>query len=431
METVKLGIFGLGRGIGSFRAMLDCGGDIVAVCDKDERKLAEARTFIGNSLATYTDFDAFIKHDGLQGVYLANYFDEHTPFAIKALEHGVSVLSECTSNATMAEGVALVRAAEKSTAFYMLGENYQYMKFNLEMRRVYRSGKLGPCIFAEGEYNHPMEDFAKENEPGMKALRPYGRHWRNRIPATYYITHSLAPLMYITGAVPRRVVGMTMHLPDTEDTPFRNLTGDRVGVMMTQNDDGSIFRVTGWARFGAHENSYRICGTKGQIENLRAGESTDSRESQISLRYNDWQVPEGERVASVYPADWEGDRVLKWKINRSGHGGADYLMMKDFIECIRDGRRPEVDVYFATAMASVAILGHRSVLNGNVPYDVPDFHREEDRVKYENDHATPFYGRDGSKPTVNASSNPDYEATEERLDAYDEAMKKIPDQLHY
>lgn len=429
MRTVNLGIFGLGRGIGSYRAMLENGGKIIAVCDKDERKLKEARDFLGEGLATYTDFDAFIEHDGLEGIYLANYFDEHTPFAIKALEHNISVLSECTSNATMAEGVALVRAVKKSRAFYMLGENYQYMKFNLEMRRVYRSGKLGPCIFAEGEYNHPMDDFAKKWEPGLKALRPYGRHWRNRLPATYYITHSLAPLMYITGAVPRRVVGMTMHLPDTEDTPFRHLTGDRAGIMMIQNDDGSIFRVTGCARFGAHENSYRICGTRGQVENLRMGESPDSRESQISLRYNYWQIPEGEEIATTYAPDWNDPESEK--IERAGHGGADYLMMREFISCIREGRTPTVDVYFATAMASVAILGHRSVLNGNIPYDVPDFRREEDCIAYENDTATPFYGRDGSKPTVRASSNADFEATEEKLDAYDEAMKLIPDQIHY
>jgi len=51
----------------------------------------------------------------------------------------------------MGDAVALVRAAEKSDAIYMLAENYPYMKFNQEMRRVYQNGDLGKVLFAEGE----------------------------------------------------------------------------------------------------------------------------------------------------------------------------------------------------------------------------------------------------------------------------------------
>ena len=53
-------------------------------------------------------------HPGMEAVFLCNFFHDHAPFAIKALERNIHVLSECTSNGTMAEGVALVRAAKKS-----------------------------------------------------------------------------------------------------------------------------------------------------------------------------------------------------------------------------------------------------------------------------------------------------------------------------
>ena len=42
---------------------------------------------------------------------------------------------------------------------------------------------------------------------------------------------------------------------------------------------------------------------------------------------------------------------------------------------------------------------------GGVAYDVPDFRKEEDRVKFENDRETPFYGSDGSEPTIPCSSH--------------------------
>ena len=60
---------------------------------------------------------------------------------------------------------------------------------------------------------------------------------------------------------------------------------------MTQNDDGSVFRFTGCAAFGGHHNAYRVCGTKGQIENLRG------MGGKVMLRYNKWEKPDdmGER----------------------------------------------------------------------------------------------------------------------------------------
>ncbi len=45
-------------------------------------------------------------------------------------------------------------------------------------------------------------------------------------------------------------------------------------------------------------------------------------------------------------------------------------------------------------MSSVAILAHRSMLEGGVPYDIPDFTREAGRRLYENDRLPPSVGRE-------------------------------------
>ena len=73
-------------------------------------------------------------------------------------------------------------------------------------------------------------------------------------------------------------------------------------------------------------------------------------------------------------------------------------------------------------MASVGILAHRSVLNGGAPYDIPDFRLEEERVKYENDDATPFYYTDGRTPTIPCCSHPDYAPTDEQVEKYIERL---------
>ena len=412
-KTIKFGIFGLGRGSSFYDSILVNDGEIVAVCDMSESKLEAAKKRFGDDLGVYTDFEEFLNHPGLEAVFLCNFFHEHAPYAIRALEKNIHVLSECTSNGTMAEGVALVRAAEKSKAIDMLSENYPFMQFNQEMRRVYRGGTLGKALFCEGEYNHPLNPNDKKY---IRQLRPFPTHWRNYAPRSYYITHSIAPLMYITGAMPVRVTAMPVYAPEPTDPLFGLSLGDRAAIVMCQNDDGSVYRVTGCAGFGAHENSYRICGVKGQIENVRGSGG------KIMLRYNKWELPEGAQTDNYYKPEWEdADKAL---IEKAGHGGGDFYVIREFFNCIRENRRPEFDVYFATKAASVGILAHRSILNGNMPYDVPDFRKEEDRVKYENDRETPFYGSDGSEPTVRCCSNPDHTPREEDVLAYEKLLQE-------
>ena len=73
MKTVKFGIFGLGRGSSFYDNILVNNGDIVAVCDKNEDRLADAKKHLGKSLAAYTSFDEFINHPGLEAVFLCNF----------------------------------------------------------------------------------------------------------------------------------------------------------------------------------------------------------------------------------------------------------------------------------------------------------------------------------------------------------------------
>ncbi len=384
MRTIKFGIFGLRRGATFYRNVMMNNGEVVAVCDRDETKLEEAKKHLGGNVAAYTDFDAFLAHPGLEAVFLCNNFQQHTPFAIKALEKNIHVLSEIIANATMAEGVALVRAAEKSKAVYMIAENYPFMIFNLEMKRVVEGGTLGKIMYAEGEYNHPFNPY---DAAEMRKYVPFARHWRYLCPRTYYITHSLGPLMFVTGAKPVRVTAMPVYAPLPDDTISGSVRGgDRSAVITCLNDDDSVFKVTGWAEYGAHCNASRFCGERGQIENIRGDFN------RLLLRYNAWDKPEGKEEMTEYAAEWnDPDEEL---IKQAGHEGGDFFTIREFFNAIRENRRPIFDVYFATTMSSVAILAHRSLLERGVPYDVPDFRREEDRVKYENDNLSPFVAPD-------------------------------------
>ena len=414
---IKIGIFGVRRGADMIRDFMKCGCDVVAICEKRPECAEYAIKEIGlKGVKVYEDFDEFLTHE-MDAVVLSNFFHEHTPYAIKCFERGLHVYSECLSNSTMAEGVELVRAFEKhgKKSIYMLAENYPMMKFSREMKKVVEGGTLGRILYAEGEYNHPG------NPKSLDARKEYSyfeRHWRNYLPRTYYITHSLGPVMYITGAAPKRVSAFTVFAP-SEETEFgtANRSGDRVSEIMTHNDDGSVFRITACAGYGARHDSYRVCGENGQVENLRG------MDGKVMLRYSPWTTPEGMKSNNLYEPHFE-DMDSDF-IKTSGHGGGDFITVKHFVDCIKQNRQPDTpfDIYSATTMSSVAILAHRSVLNGNVPYDVPDFRHEEDRVKHENDDATPFYYSDGREPNIRSSSNADYELSKTQLENYRNSLK--------
>lgn len=415
MKKIRIGIMGANRGLciaENLRLIEGC--EIVALCEFSDDRIAYGRREyeIFKDLPVYKSFDEFLELD-LDAVVLANFFHEHTPYAIKCFEKGIHVFSECISNGTMAEGVELIRAFEKSDSIYMLAENYPQMKFNREMKRICDGGTLGKVLYAEGEYNHPVNPLDDEFKKGYVY---FPEHWRNLLPRSYYVTHSLAPLMWATGATPQRVSAQAVFSPIPEKATGR-LVGDSAAIITSKNDNGSVFRFTGCGAFGAHHNAYRICGTNGQIENLRGmGEK-------VMLRYSEWAIPEGREEINLYDPEWnDNDEEF---IGNSGHGGGDYIVARMFIDCIRNKKQPEhpYDIYSAVAMSSVAILAHRSILNGGIPYDIPDFHLEECRKQYENDRETPFFGSDGSKPTIPCCSQTDYKPTKEQFDAYLKVLK--------
>ena len=414
MEKIRVGVFGAGRGMSLAEAFMLQNAEIVAICDNHKGRREAALKKLDSSVASYEDFDAFIEHP-MDVVILANNFYQHTPYAIKCFERNIHVFSECVANGTMAEGVALVRAFEKSKSIYMLGENYPQMLFNREMKRIADSGKLGKIVYAEGEYNHPVDPW---DTRFTKTYKFYPEHWRHFLPATYYITHSLGPVMHVSGATPKKVTAFAMYEPLPENVPTAAHNADVAANITTLNDDGSVFRITACARFGAHHNAYRFCGTKGQIENLRG------MGQQVMLRYNKWDTPEGEENQQLYTPAWnDKDEEL---IVKSGHGGGDYLTVRMFLDAVKAGKQPPhpFDIYSATTMSSVAILGHRSTMEGGKVYDLPDFRKEEDRKLYEEDNLTPFWGDDGSAPTLPCCSNPDYKPSEKQMELYFKELEK-------
>ena len=384
-KNLRVGVFGCWRGSAYIKSFIEGkigGARITALCDKKPDRLEKALALCPKGrLApkTFTDPDEFFESGLFDAVWLCNYFNEHAKYAIIALNKNIHVFSETMAASTMADAVALCRAAEKSRAIYCMAENYPYSRGCFELKRIMDGGTLGKLIFAEGEYVHPMgpSDTFKYHNPASNGYY----HWRRFLPVTYYCSHALAPLIFATGEHPKRVVAMAAADSDERIVEYKKFKSEAAGVMLINTDKGSVFRVNGSTSCAPHGNWYRLSCIKGGAETVRGDQK------KIRLVYNSWSKPEGAENETVYEAQWQSDAD---SANSAGHGGGDYWVVRYFIEACRGERAPFPDVYTACEMSAVGILGWRSILNGNIAYDIPDFRNEAERVKWQDDRQNPM-----------------------------------------
>jgi len=383
-KPIRVGVVGVGRGMSFATAAIpELGMQLVAICDIWEERLLEAGAKLG--VATYTDYDRFLEHD-MDAVVLANYFHEHAPFAIKALRAGKHVMSETSSNSTLAEGVALCRAVEETGKIYMLAENYPYTVFCQEMRRIYRSGEIGRALYAEGEYNHPMSPVDRQR------IAPGQYHWRNWLPSTYYCTHALAPLVYMADTLPVSVIGLSVADRERMDRNYR--LGDPTSVILCRTDSGAVFRLFGLSTPG-HSNWYRMHGSRGAMEITRGPGYFGP--GQVRVWHEDYDLRPGELRDRVYTPEWPEYGKLA---DRAGHGGGDFWTSFHFSRAIRSGEQPFLDVYRGVNMSSVGILAWKSALQEGVPHAMPNFRDEASRAPYADDDWSPWPkdAREGQPP---------------------------------
>ena len=374
-KKIRVGVVGVGRGQTFMHQAASAGMELVAICDLWKERVEQVGKQYG--ITAYTDYDRFLEHD-LDAVVLANYFHQHAPFAIRALKAGKHVMSECAACNTLAEGVELCRTVEKTGRIYMLAENYPYTAFCLEMARLYKAGEIGRVLYAEGEYNHPGSfDWHMSISPGLQ-------HWRNNLPATYYCTHAMAPLMAITDTMPVRVNGFVSRLPADSKRQRLWQQQDTAGIIMAVMNNDAVFKLIQGGLPG-HSIFYRLHGECGLLETGRGPGYWGP--GSVRVVHDECDLKAGQVTESTYyPAFPEWAKAAL----SAGHGGGDYFTNYYFAEAIRTGKPPYLNVYRGVAMSVIGILAWKSVLDNGNSYAVPDFRSEKARRPYADDHWQPM-----------------------------------------
>lgn len=375
MKKLKIGVFGGARGMVMIDVLLHHpDAELVAVCDKyppildSVKKKADE---LNINVSCYESFDDFIEHD-MDAVVLANYATEHAPFAIRCLKAGKHVMSEVLPSTTMAQAVELIEAVEESGLVYAYAENYCYRDDTFEMWRRCKNGDIGEFQYAEASYKHDCSG-------GWLGIT-YGErdHWRNHLIPTFYCTHSLGPVLMMSGSRPSKVVGF-------ENPPLDcfyklgHAGGHASGIEMVTLENGAVIHsVHGPLKCEPPDVHYNVYGAKGAM---------------LGRDCSVYYYKEGENYGQGESTTYTPDKVISLeKLNASGinsHGGSDFYPTHCFIEKIlgREDGKWSIDVYDAVDMGICGILAYRSILGGNIPISVPNFRNKSERDAYRNDNA--------------------------------------------
>ncbi|MGX6509006.1 Gfo/Idh/MocA family protein [Rhodococcus sp. SJ-2] len=352
---MRIGIVGLSRGLYMAGLARRIGIEVIAVCDADSERMADARAEFPEARAT-GDWTELLGA-GLDGVVLANDFDAHAELAIAFLDHGIHVLSETAACASEDEGRRLIAAAERSTATYSFAENYVFHPHTRLLRKSVDSGELGALTLVEADYLHslsPQDTAALIGDPA---------HWRGRISPTAYCTHTVSPLLDLTGAWPVEVNAFSIGPDDARPAAV---------VLAIRLSDGTLAVARhGFlaGETGSHWSWVSVRGSHGIAGSERV---TGEEAWSVRVRLEGWAQADGLvreqiRVPDPYVADDE-------PIDRMAEGTV--VVLEGFRATVEHGTAPLIPVHRAVAASLVGVAGAESLVTGSRPVPVPDVRPE-------------------------------------------------------
>ena len=255
----------------------------------------------------------------------------------------------------------------------MMLENYNYARDRMMIQNMIQQSLFGETYYAECGYMHDCKSLFFNSNGSLT--------WRGeRAKVNYehpYATHSLGPVCkwmgvndgdrmeYLTTMMtkPRSIQAYAAEKfgTDSEMAKIDFKRGD-FHTTTIHTVQGRVIRLDfDYISHRPRENYYLVQGTNG-IFNSRKG---------IFLKGDKEQY----KSTSSYQAQYDHPY---WKQSASeaaktGHGGGDYFVLRDFAEMVREDREPWIDVYDAAAWSCIGYCSKRSLDGRSAPIDMPDF----------------------------------------------------------
>ena len=402
--NIKLGVIGTGlRGQWISNLCLKRGDvDIRAICDVDSAMINSALNIIkkagGKPPDVYKkgkhDFLNLLQRDDLDAVYIATPWEWHHPMAVEAMKQGMHVGVECPAALKVSELWDLVNTSEKTDKHCMIMENVCYRRDIMAVLNMVRKGLFGELLHCQGGYQHDLRDVKFNN-----GRQPYGggvefnnkgfseSKWRTQHSidrnGDLYPTHGVGPVstmlninrgnrfLHMT-STSTQSRGLHNHIVEQGGKNHLNANinfklGDIITSVIKCSNGQTIVLSHDTSSPRPYSLNFRVQGTEGlwmvdnnsiYIQGLSKEEHRWESDAEYLKKYDHpiWKKYEKQAVGS-------------------GHGGMDFFILNAFIEPLKKGLAPPIDVYDAASMSVISPLSEKSIKLGSSSVNFPDFTR--------------------------------------------------------
>lgn len=372
----QIGAGGRGEILGKLAHRPGRGSRVVACCDRSESTLERCRADFGRDLFTTGRYEELLAQD-IDAVIIATPDFLHEEHAVAALERGLAVYLEKPMALTVAGCDRILAAARKHKARLYVGHNMRHMAFVRKMKALIDDGAIGEvkacwCRHFVGHGgDFYFRDWHAERRHTTGLLLQKAAH---DIDVIHWLCGGYSRLVNALGGLtlygdlpgrqpasgtPRKVTPAEMHLDLFPPTKARGLNHridvEDLSTMQMRLSNGVYATYAQCHYTPDYWRNYTVIGSEGRMENFGNGEpGTVVRLWNRRANYNA-----------------KGDATYRIPVGKGTHGGADPLIMAEFVRYARDGGRADISPVAARESVAAGCIATESLRHGGVPLKVP------------------------------------------------------------
>ena len=383
-RPVRIGFVGTGnRGRGLIHNLLNFDNvHFPVICDIDPKALELTQSILKEKgqpqaveYAGPEDYKKLMDRHDIDAVLIATPWDLHTPMSVYSMKAGKTVGCEVPIAYTLEECWQLIETWEETGTRCMQLENWSFRSDNLAILKMIRTGLFGTITHAHCAYSHDCIDhwyFEKETGNARWGAQFLIDHNRNQYP-----THQQGPVLswldincgdYYDTITSTATDCLSIYeyfernFPDHPNSKQKYKQGDIVTTVVRTKKGKTIVINYDMQSPRPYDNRWTVQGTRGIYNEQRNSVYLTG----VSPQYHNWEPfpPYHEK----YQHNWA-------KSSFGGHGGADGIMLAQFVKAVRDDKPLPLGLYDGVLMASIGPLSEMSIAQKSKVIEVPDFTR--------------------------------------------------------
>lgn len=351
---------------------------LVAACAHHLDNLEPYRQKCGSDLVLTTDYREIVSNPKVDAVFVCTPDYLHREHAVAALNAGKHVFLEKPMAISIEDCRQIMEAADRSSGKLYVGHNMRFFPVIEKMRELIQLGRIGrvEAIWCRHFISYGGDAYFKD--------------WHSERQFTHSLllqkgAHDIDIIHHLAGGYTRRVVGMgklsvysevaDRRGPDepgvapVEMTTWPPLSQKKLSPIIDVEDHNMILMDLNNGVQASYLQchytpddcrNYTIIGTEGRIENY-GDLSSPTKWATVHL----WNRRMGYNES--------GNEVFRVPDIEGSHGGADPLMIEDFLNFLRGEKSKGASLRDAFMAVAAGCMGADSLREGSAPKNVPGY----------------------------------------------------------